>query len=191
MRFQRIVGPVKGRVRRSRPTPKVGNIPEITTPSDPKTVREPAARPEKKPVPFSSYLVASLALSTLLFGFFLLGDRGLWELRRQRQRLAGLQTEVSALAAEDERLAEEVARLKNDPAAAEKVAREELNFVRPGEVVLLLPKGWMEQMGRAPEDGKKPPLMPPATAPAPGLLQGSAPGPATPPIPVPVAPIAP
>ena len=38
-----------------------------------------------------------------------------------------------------------MARLRTDPAAAEKIAREELNFVRPGDVVLVLPKGWTDK----------------------------------------------
>jgi hypothetical protein len=36
----------------------------------------------------------------------------------------------------------EIQRLRTDPTASERLAREELNFVRPGEVVLVLPKGW-------------------------------------------------
>lgn len=94
----------------------------------------------------SSYAAVSLSLSVLLSGFFLLGDRGFLEVRRQKQRLAELQAEVSALAAENEQLEADVARLKVDPAAVEKIAREELNFVRPGEVVLILPPGWQERV---------------------------------------------
>jgi cell division protein FtsB len=145
MRFERMKGPRRVGVRRSsaphpRPAP-----PEITTPTDRRPVQQPAARREPKPVSAWSFLAASLVLSVLLFGLFLLGDRGLWDLRRQSERLANLQTEVSTLAADNTRLEEEVARLRNDPAASEKIAREELNFVRPGDVVLVLPKGWTEK----------------------------------------------
>jgi cell division protein FtsB len=145
VRFERIRGARRVGVRRSpaiRPGPAP---PEITTPTDRRPVQKPAARREPKQVSVWSFLAASLVLSALMFAFFLLGDRGLWDLRRQRARLANLQTEVSTLAAENARLENEVARLRNDPAASEKIAREELNFVRPGDVVLVLPKGWTEK----------------------------------------------
>ena len=145
MRFERIQGPRRGGVRRS-PAPRPGPAPpEITTPTDRRPVQEPAARRETKPVSVWSVLAASLVLSVLLSGFFFLGERGLWDLRRQRGRLSALQTEVAALHDENTRLEEEVARLRIDPSAAEKIAREELNFVRPGDVVLVLPKGWTDR----------------------------------------------
>ena len=145
MRFERIQGPRRLGGRRSA-APRPGPAPpEITTPTDRRPVQKPAARREPKQVSVWSFLAASLVLSMLLFGFFLLGDRGLWDLRRQRERLANLLGEVSSLAAENARLEEEVARLRNDPVASEKIAREELNFVRPGDVVLVLPKGWTEK----------------------------------------------
>jgi cell division protein FtsB len=145
VRFERIQGPRRLGGRRSA-APRPGPAPpEITTPTDRRPVQKPAARREPKQVSVWSFLAASLVLSMLLFGFFLLGDRGLWDLRRQRERLANLLGEVSSLAAENARLEEEVARLRNDPAASEKIAREELNFVRPGDVVLVLPKGWTEK----------------------------------------------
>jgi cell division protein FtsB len=145
VRFERIPGPRRVGVRRS-PASRPGPAPpEITTPTDRRPVQKPAARREPKAVSVWSFLAGSLVVSALLFAFILLGDRGLWDLRRQRQRLANLQTEVSTLAAENTRLEEEVARLRNDPAASEKIAREELNFVRPGDVVLVLPKGWTEK----------------------------------------------
>jgi cell division protein FtsB len=49
---------------------------------------------------------------------------------------------VAVLDAENRKLEAEVAALRNDPKAAEKVAREKLNLVRPGEVVIMLPEGW-------------------------------------------------
>jgi cell division protein FtsB len=144
-------------VRRSaaphpRPAP-----PEITTPTDKRPVQQPAARPESKPVSVWSFLAGSLVVSALLSGFFLLGERGLWDLRRQKARLAGLQGEVASLHAENARLEEDVARLRTDPGASEKIAREELNFVRPGDVVLVLPKGWTEKAAAQQVATKSPP----------------------------------
>jgi cell division protein FtsB len=132
-------------VRRAH-APRPGPAPpEITTPTDRRPRQEPAARREPKPVSVWSVLAASLILSVLLSGFFFLGDRGLWDLRRQRGRLAALQSEVAALHDGNTRLEEEVSRLRTEPAAAERIAREELNFVRPGDVVLVLPKGWTDR----------------------------------------------
>jgi cell division protein FtsB len=101
-------------------------------------------------VKVSSCVAASLVVSFLLFGFFLIGDRGFLEVRRQRQRLAALQADVSALARENERLEADVTRLRSDVSASEKIAREELNFVKPGDVVLVLPPGWEERVGGKP-----------------------------------------
>jgi cell division protein FtsB len=145
VRFERIQGPRRVGVRRSASSRPGPAPPEITTPTDRRPVQEPSARREPKAVSVWSFLAASLVLSVLLSGFFFLGDRGLWDLRRQRARLSVLQSDVSSLHDENTRLEEEVARLRNDPAAAEKIAREELNLVRPGDVVLVLPKGWTEK----------------------------------------------
>ena len=105
----------------------------------------PSARPDRPSVKPWRYAALSLLFSILLFAFFLVGDRGFLHVRRQRHRLADLQAEVSGLATENEKIDAEVKALKNDPKAVEKIAREELNMVRPDEVVLLLPKGWTEK----------------------------------------------
>lgn len=63
------------------------------------------------------------------------GFRRSWRLsqdaRAFRQRNEGL-------AQENTKLRREIEALKNDPRALERVAREELGFVRPGELVLKL-----------------------------------------------------
>jgi cell division protein FtsB len=50
--------------------------------------------------------------------------------------LAGLRAHNRELAAENERLEREAEALRNDPAAIERVARAELGWVRPGEIVV-------------------------------------------------------
>ncbi len=154
MRFERIPGPGRPAPRRS--APRRPRPPEITRAAEGAPSSGPAARRDRAPVKLSSYAAVSITVSVLLFGFFLLGDRGFLEVRRQRQRLAALQAEVSSLAAEDEALEAEVSRLKADPAAAEKIAREELNFVRPGDVVLVLPDGWRDRVSRLPSPPPSP-----------------------------------
>ena len=69
-------------------------------------------------------------------------------------------------------LEEEVVALKTDPKAVEKIARETLNLVKPGEVVLLLPDGWQTRV-----KPPGPPAAPAAPAPAPrspGRFHGQA-----------------
>jgi len=53
-----------------------------------------------------------------------------------RHDLAALRAHNQELAAENERLAREAEALRTDPAAIERVARDELGWVRAGEVVV-------------------------------------------------------
>jgi cell division protein FtsB len=78
-----------------------------------------------------------LAISTLLLAIF--NDRGLLQVRSQSQRISALEAEVSKIEAENKQLTEEIHALRTDPAAIEKLAREELRLVKPGEVVLVTP----------------------------------------------------
>jgi cell division protein FtsB len=54
--------------------------------------------------------------------------------------LAVLQTRNRQLAVENDRLAREAEALRDDPAAIERVARSDLGWVRPGEIVVVLAK---------------------------------------------------
>ncbi len=91
-------------------------------------------RPQRK-----SLVVAGLAGAFLAYSA--LEGKGL----RQHLRL---QREVRAVAARNDELRQENVRLRRearalagDPAALERAAREELNYVRPGEVVIRLDEG--------------------------------------------------
>jgi cell division protein FtsL len=112
----------------------------------------------------ASYVAVSLLFSALVFGFFLVNEHGLLQVRRQRLQLAKMQAEVSQLDEDNRRLEAEVAALDSDPKAVEKTARETLNLVRPGEVVLILPEGWQARV--------KPPETP---APAPSTAASKSP----------------
>lgn len=165
MRFERIVGgerpprvasvkklPRDGRREVPRPLPEL--MPDTPAPAS-------GARPDARHVRPASYVAISLGFSLLVFGFFLLSPSGLLKVRKQRIQLAAMQADVEKLYAENLRLEEEVVALKTDPKAVEKIARETLNLVKPGEVVLLLPEGWQARV--------KPPVAPegPASAPTP------------------------
>jgi cell division protein FtsB len=142
VRFTRIVGSRVGirRVLRKDGEARLGLVPDLIPDESPE--RGPAARPDGRHVKPTSYFLVSLLFSGLVFGFFLVSEKGLLQVRRQRQQLVRIQAEVAALDAENRKLEAEVAALKTDPRAAEKVAREKLNLVRPGEIVVMLPAGW-------------------------------------------------
>ena len=74
-------------------------------------------------------LASIIALVALIVGA-LFGDRGLLHLIDQRQ--------VEELQAENAHLATEITSLRSDPRAIERLAREELGFVRPGETLFLV-----------------------------------------------------
>lgn len=158
MRFTRIVGSRAGirRIARKDPESRFSRIPDPVPEEPPE--RGPAARPDGGHVRPASYLLMSLLFSFLVFAFFLVSEKGFLQVRRQRQQLSRIQAEVAALDAENRKLEAAVAALKSDPKAAEKIAREKLNLVRPGEIVVLLPEGWQSRVQPAPEP-------PPATAP--------------------------
>jgi cell division protein FtsB len=144
LRFERISGPKRGLVSRTggRPAPP----PRPARRTDEPPAAGPAARPERAHVHPLSYVGFSLVLSVLLFVFFLAGDRGFLQVRKQRAQVSALQAEVSAIAGRNAALEKEVERLTKEPAAVEKIARENLSLVAPGDVVLVLPPGFEEKV---------------------------------------------
>jgi cell division protein FtsB len=67
-----------------------------------------------------------------------LDGEGLQKYRIMREQAAQLRAENAQLAADISRLTREAQALSNNPAAMERAAREELRFVRPGELVYRL-----------------------------------------------------
>ncbi len=68
-----------------------------------------------------------------------MGQNGILRLQQLRREYDSLMTQNHRLALENRQLGEEIERLKRDPATVEKIAREELHFVSPHDVVLLVP----------------------------------------------------
>ena len=87
--------------------------------------------------------LAALALLVAVGGTFLvlLGDGGLMAVMKMRSRATQLQYQINAERRTNETMLREIRALKNDPAAIEKLAREELQMARPDETVYLLPAG--------------------------------------------------
>ena len=79
------------------------------------------------------YLLGSLIL--LLALVTIVGDRGalhLWRLRGEKSRI---DEQNYRMQGNNEALRQRIARVRNDDHYLEKLAREELNMVRPGEIV--------------------------------------------------------
>ncbi len=115
-------------------------------PSDACPAEEPA--PGKVPDPdaerrrrFRQRMVGFVVAAAFVGGSAaaLVGSRGYLDVRRSREELAILRQETDKKQADVTLLKKEVDRLKSDPLALERIAREELGFARPGEVTILLP----------------------------------------------------
>lgn len=86
-------------------------------------------------------LVFLAILCVVLLGLGIFGNNGIITYRELKRSYVELQSKVSALEEENERLAEEIYLLKNDPSYIERIAREELGMVKPGEVIFYVRKG--------------------------------------------------
>jgi len=82
-------------------------------------------------------LFSVIAVIALVVGS-LFGDRGILQLLRQRQRTEALAREIEQLREENRVLAADIVSLRRDPAAVERLAREQLGLARPGESVFVL-----------------------------------------------------
>lgn len=106
----------------------------ITAPSRAGKRNESADVPlKRKALSLALFLIVAASLLNALFG-----DRGLLELLRARQEIEALDREIAALREQNQALLEEIRDLKSSPLAVERLARENLGLVKPGEIVLLL-----------------------------------------------------
>ena len=102
------------------------------------------------------------------------------EAARARERL--LETRIAETRARSEKLQARIERLKHDPGMLERLAREDLGLVRPGDVIIELP----DPNAPAPKTAPPPPAPVPAPTPIPAADSA---GP--PPAPAPAAPVQP
>jgi cell division protein FtsB len=68
----------------------------------------------------------------------IVGDRGLLAMLRARDQYGAAIAALAQQRAENDRLRDRVERLKNDPAAIEELARDELGLMRPGEKLFII-----------------------------------------------------
>ncbi len=76
-----------------------------------------------------------LTVAMLLLAIF--NDKGALQVHAQAAKLSAIEAEVEKLTAENKQLTTDIEGLRRDPATIEKLAREELKLVKPGEIVIV------------------------------------------------------
>ena len=119
----------------------------VTKPAPKRTARgvEPLRRKRVQPEPIIVSPRGRRILNVIL-GFAtvvmmvdaLVGEKGLLARMRAREEYQKQFASVEALKNENAQLREKAARLRDDPAASEEIAREELGLIRPGEVLFII-----------------------------------------------------
>ena len=90
--------------------------------------------------PVSAFFV-SLAASTVLLSLLLVSDRRVFELKKARAEVKQLEKQIADFHRQNDELKAAIEAANRHEFPAEKAAREELNLVAPGDVVLLYPPG--------------------------------------------------
>jgi cell division protein FtsB len=79
-----------------------------------------------------------LTVALLVLAVF--NDKGVIQVHSQSTKLSALEADVTRIDTENKQLIDEIQSLRTDPGTIEKLAREELKLVKPGEVVLVTPE---------------------------------------------------
>ena len=89
------------------------------------------------------------ALLALVLMHTLFGPYGYLSMRRSQHEIEQLREEIDRLDHENAQLSGEIRALRTDPAAIEKVAREDMGLARPGETIFQLPEDSPERKAPA------------------------------------------
>lgn len=106
---------------------------EPVSPAAPPTAAE---RPRSWRRPARRWIYAAIAVAFWIHALF--GGEGLVTQYRRHERLVELERRVAAEQRLNERLAREVAALRDDDLAIEGAVRDQLDYQRPGELVLIV-----------------------------------------------------
>jgi len=93
-------------------------------------------------------LVVCICLTVAIVLLAVFKDKGWLDVRARAKHLTAVELQIRDMEAENQRLTGEIQALRTDPAAIEKIAREQLKLVKPGEVVLILPEEPKQQEPR-------------------------------------------
>ncbi len=86
------------------------------------------------------FLILLFVVSIPFMGLLLFGQGGFIQLADYRTQLLDLQRANQILLNENQRILEKIQRLKSDPREIERIAREEYNMARPGDIIITLPE---------------------------------------------------
>ena len=86
-------------------------------------------------------LVGGAALLVVVGTLSIYGVSAVLRVSHMKREMESLQRDLVTLRARTEELTRTVDRLRSDPAYIEKLAREDLGYVREGETILKFPKG--------------------------------------------------
>lgn len=104
-------------------------------------MRRPVAKAVKRFVPFVERILPIAIMVVALVGapILIFSPEGLPRLRGLEREMTSVQDENQRLEREIEELRGHVERLRDDPAAVERIARDDLGLVRRSEVVFQFP----------------------------------------------------
>ncbi|HEX8927023.1 MAG TPA: septum formation initiator family protein [Terriglobales bacterium] len=84
---------------------------------------------------------AGVTVLAVALGFHVIfGANGLMAYRQKKVEYQQLQKEVEQLRKDNERVQQQINSLKSDPKAIERVAREQLRYAKPGEIIYVMPE---------------------------------------------------
>ena len=83
------------------------------------------------------YFIALAFFLLLLQDIF--GAHGLLAMRREKNKINQVQTENQSLDHENQDLSQHIQKLKTEPSAIEKIARDRMGLARPGELIFRMP----------------------------------------------------
>jgi cell division protein FtsB len=101
-------------------------------------IRRPRHEKEQRKSSIVVWIFGAVFFSFMLS--FFLGQGGILRLRELRANAEQMLMDNHRIAVENRRLLKEIHSLRKDPAAVEKIAREELHYVSPHDLVLLVPE---------------------------------------------------
>ena len=85
-------------------------------------------------------VAGTAALVLVAGGLAIYGGQQVVRVRQMQREIAAMEQDLRTLRTRTETLTQTVERLRNDPAFIEKLAREDLGWVREGETVLKFPR---------------------------------------------------
>jgi len=95
------------------------------------------------------------ALLVLVLMHTIFGPYGYLSMRRSQKEIEQLRKDIDQLDQENVQLSGEIRALQTDPAAIEKVAREDMGLARPGEMIFRLPDDPKGKKKTAPPDPRR------------------------------------